>query len=294
MRPYYRPYSFNKNERNGEKQAKKNNWFKNHNNKKQYAAVMFVDATPNDQLLKLFRHIEDTHKISDLDRIKFVSKSGMKLCHLVQKKDPFESNCEDKNCKPSIEAESRGTISKCKSMNIAYMAKCKTCKQKGNNRVYYGETARNLHIRSREHYKDSNDPKKKSWMRKHIENEHRDDCSNCDFEWKVISKLKKPMLRQLSEAVHINNTKKNELLNLKNEYFKNNINALQLENSEEEITCRACGRIFDTKSEFRDHFTAVHNRFGCRECDYKSFGMRDLNTHMQIKHAVSDIQMSEV
>ena len=48
-------------------------------------------------------------------------------------------------------------------------------------------------------------------MRKHIENEHRDDCSNCDYEWKVISKFKKPMLRQLGEAVHINNTKKMNL-----------------------------------------------------------------------------------
>ena len=74
LRPYYRPQSFQKESRMSEKLCQKNNWFKKHDSSTQYAAVMFVDATPNDELLKLFRHIENTHKISDQHRIKFVSK----------------------------------------------------------------------------------------------------------------------------------------------------------------------------------------------------------------------------
>ena len=97
LRPYYRPTEFNKSERKCEKEYKENNWFKNPKSNIHYNAVMFVDATPNDQLLKLFKHIEHKHKISDMDRIKFVSKSGTKLSHIVSKKDPFQTNCGDKN-----------------------------------------------------------------------------------------------------------------------------------------------------------------------------------------------------
>ena len=110
LRPYYRPQSFQKESRMSEKLCQKNNWFKKHDSSTQYAAVMFVDATPNDELLKLFRHIENTHKISDQHRIKFVSKSGVKLSNVVKKKNPFQMNCKDDECKPAVEAKSNGKV----------------------------------------------------------------------------------------------------------------------------------------------------------------------------------------
>ena len=285
LRPFYRPNGFNKIYRKCEKELKKNNWFKNHISEIQYGAVMFVDATPNDRLLKLFKHIENTHKINDMNRIKFVSKSGTKLSHIVSKKDPFQTNCGDKNCKPSNDAESEGKLSNCKRSNVSYMAQCKPCKEKGTNKVYFGETARNLHIRSAEHYKDcDNKNKTNSWMRKHIESVHGNNRSECDFEWKVINSFRKPMQRQLSEAVHIHNTKTNELLNLKNEYFSNNIRALELPNSENNITCNSCGHKFDKQNQFKEHFTANHKRYKCSDCDYVSFGDRDLKSHKDIHH----------
>ena len=51
---------------------------------------MSVDATPGDELLKLCRNIESQHQISDVDRIKFVSKTGTKLGNIVQRRDPFQ------------------------------------------------------------------------------------------------------------------------------------------------------------------------------------------------------------
>ena len=97
------------------------------------------------------------------------------------------------------------------------MVECKTCKSRGKRKVYFGETSRNLHVRSSEHYRDcDNINNKNSWMRKHIESDHKNDESQCEFVWSVISSFKKPMLRQLTEAVHINNTAIDEILNLKN------------------------------------------------------------------------------
>ena len=61
---------------------------------------MFVEATVDDKLLKMLRETESVHKISDECRIKFVSKSGVKLKHILEKRDPFQSRCGESNCKP--------------------------------------------------------------------------------------------------------------------------------------------------------------------------------------------------
>ena len=113
---------------------------------------MFVEATPNDSLLKMFKQIEDKHRISNSERIKFVSKSGSKLTNIVQKKDPFKSLCEVLTNKPCVEGHDREDFTNCRKMNINYTAECKTCDFEGKRRIYIGETARNLHVRSKEHY----------------------------------------------------------------------------------------------------------------------------------------------
>ena len=79
-------------------------------------SVMFVDATPGDKLLKMFRETEDKYRISDECRIKFVAKSGIKLKHILVKKDPFENYCD---CKPYLNALAGGiTKPNCKKNRI--------------------------------------------------------------------------------------------------------------------------------------------------------------------------------
>ena len=214
LRPFYRKNSFRKKERFQEKISKKNNWFKQSNDQK-YSSVIFVEATPGDKLLKSLKHIEEENKISDKDRIKFVSRSGTKLINLLQKKDPFNSQCDKIDCKP-CEDKSKNEPSHCKTQNVTYSAQCKVCEKDGKTRIYYGETCRNLHVRSKEHYKDFTNNSKHSWMLKHIQSEHRNIKSNeCDFKWQVMSKFRKPMQRQISEAINIENSNASELLNLK-------------------------------------------------------------------------------
>jgi len=120
-------------------------------------------------------------------------------------------------------------------------------------------------------------------MRKHIESDHKNDESQCEFVWSVISSFKKPMLRQLTKAVHINNTAIDEILNLKNEYFQNNIKYLQL-NQSDDNTCRECSGKFNQKMEVIEHFNTVHKRIRCNNCDYVSFGSRDMKNHKEAIH----------
>jgi len=107
-------------------------------------------GTPGDELLKLCKSIENKHRISDTDRIKFVSKTGIKLGSIVQNRDPFKENCSDVKCVPSKNGKDNNKVVNCKKSNIVYQAECLTCKSKGIKQIYYGETSRNLHIRSKE------------------------------------------------------------------------------------------------------------------------------------------------
>ena len=91
---------------------------------------------------------EDKHRIADDQRIKVVSKSGTKLVHLFEKKNPFAQNCDNNACPPceSIKPE-QSKLSMCKVNNVCYECKCETCEKEGKIRTYTGETSRNLHVR---------------------------------------------------------------------------------------------------------------------------------------------------
>ena len=168
-------------------------------------------------------------------------------------------------------------------MNIAYIAQCIQCKNEGKRKVYIGDSARNLHVRSQEHHKDcGNDTKGKSWMKKRIEYEHQEDGKSCEFEWKVINQFRKPLRRQLCEAIHIGMTNKKELLNTKSEYFSNEIGRLELQKPK--VTCNECGRKFKSSEELQEHFVTIHERFKCEKCPFISFGNKDLKLHVRDKH----------
>ena len=90
-----------------------------------------------------------------------------------------------------------------------------------------------------EHYKNCDvQDVKTSWMKKHIVEEHEGKQS--DFVWNVIKGFRKPLTRQLTEAVCIKETDKNEVMNLKTEYFSNETNGVTL--NKKEYTCKGCGK----------------------------------------------------
>ena len=124
---------------------------------------MFVEATPDDKLIKMLRETESKCRISNKSRIKFVSKTGVKVVNLLQRKDPFEKNCES-NCKPCESADKKGKLSNCHKSGVYYEGKCDKCDMKGLTRVYHGETARNVHVRSKEHYSDLEKKRDRSWI----------------------------------------------------------------------------------------------------------------------------------
>ena len=75
--------------------------------------------------------------IGETQRIKIVTKNGPKLCHLLERKDPFVKNCESGECPPCQNNE-QGKLTKCKKNNICYESKCILCEKQGKTRVYTG------------------------------------------------------------------------------------------------------------------------------------------------------------
>ena len=51
-----------------------------------YNSVLFEDATPGDEVLKMMKYTESIYKIADDKRIKVVSRAGTKLVHILKKK----------------------------------------------------------------------------------------------------------------------------------------------------------------------------------------------------------------
>ena len=165
-------------------------------------AVMFAEATPEDKLLKMLKETEHKHRISDKHRIKFVTKSGIKLKHLLERKDPFMSECGDNECNPCVNSKSKsGKTLNCKKNRVCYEARCRNCEKEGKLRVYHGETARNIHTRSKEHYQAYKNKSDKSFMNKHVVKEHGGNGDEVVFDWKLNGKFRKPLSRQVAEAV---------------------------------------------------------------------------------------------
>ena len=94
-------------------------------------SVIFVEATPNDELVKLMRQTEEAHKVSENFRIKFISKAGIKLKHVLGSKDPFEGKCKVNDCMPCANSDEKNIkTTKCKVNNVSYTAKCNICDKK--------------------------------------------------------------------------------------------------------------------------------------------------------------------
>ena len=83
---------------------------------------------------------------------------------------------------------------------------------------------------------------RKSWIRKHIEEEHPSNKDEIKFSWKIIKKHKKPLQRQLHEAVRIKHKCEGESLNSKYEYLSQRINRINIENKHKFFIVKHVGR----------------------------------------------------
>ena len=207
--PLYRSKLWQKESRCKEKQRKKRDWYKQGG----YESVMFVDATPDGELMKTFETVIREVKLP----VRIVERSGNSMKEMVVRSNPFKRpRCTCQICNLSEKGEVN-----CKSRELVYELTCdglkdgEVCGQK-----YIGETSRSLAERIGEHIGDLRERKEKSVIWRHFRDEHNEE--EHQYGLKVISTAPgDPLLRQLTEAIIIE--EKKPLLNAKDEWGNRNI-----------------------------------------------------------------------
>ena len=183
IRPIHRPKEWHKAERLEQKEMKKKDWYKQGG----FDSVIFVPSTPDGELKRLYHHA---------------------IRGELQRSNPFrEGNCRRADCFICTS----GGKGNCETESITYIVDC----QGGNCRknVYKGETSTNGYTRGAEHLEKlaaRNIDQSPMW--RHCVEEHGSEVQS--FMMSVTGSFKDDaMIRQITEAVQINNTDPNSLMN---------------------------------------------------------------------------------
>ena len=200
IRPVNRLKNWNRAERERQKQQKRKEWYKQGG----FDSVLFLPSTPQGKL----KHMcEDIIKRSGI-RIKVVERTGRTLKSQLQTSNPFkEGGCGRGNCFICTTTK-KGN---CQSESITYRIEClgEACRKKR----YKGETAGNGYKRGAKHLSDlagrdvDNSPLWRHCLEEHNGEEQR-------FQMCVTGSYRNDaMLRQISEAVQIENSDPGSLMN---------------------------------------------------------------------------------
>ena len=231
IRPMFRPKGWKESARWLEKRRKKRNWLGTF-----WKSCIFVPPTPGSELKKQMQAKEEETRAGGREDypIKIIETAGKTLEQTLVNTDPFEGNqCNDEKCEPT--KNSKNKIS-CRRNGVYYRVSCLSCLRAGNPAdvtafldcaCYYGESAKNMHCRSKEHVCKFNSKSEKtrseSAFYKHLVNSHggkSDDKNFSDyFEIQILKAYKKPFTRLVEEGTYIT-SHRGELLNSKNEWHQ--------------------------------------------------------------------------
>ena len=195
-----------------------------------------MPPTPGSQLKKQMQAKEEEMRAGGREEfpIKIIETAGRTLEQTLVNTDPFNGNqCTDAKCEPM--KNSKNKIN-CRRNGICYRVSCLCCLRAGRPAdatafldcaCYYGESAKNMHCRSKEHVSKFNSKSEKirseSAFYKHLMNSHggiSDGKTFSDyFEIQILKAYKKPFTRLVEEGTYIS-SHKGELLNSKNEWHQ--------------------------------------------------------------------------
>ena len=218
IKPLYRSRDWNHEERNENKQKKKVGWYKNTKNTNiEYKTVLFVPITKGGALAKEIKQREEELNKYSQERIKIVESGGIKIKDFLIKKDPFpKSKCQLKKCFVCASSVKETPSLSCNTNNVGYRLFCNTCKDRGLEKNYEGESSRSARLRGNEHYNDFIKKKPNSALFKHKMLEHPEEEISVGME--ITKPFKDALSRQANEAVRINNSSSSVLLNSKTEF----------------------------------------------------------------------------
>ena len=201
IRPVNRAKTWHKVERTEQKERKKKGWYKQGG----FDSVLFIPSTPNGKL----KHMYQAEIRKSGLRIKVVERTGRTLKSQLQTSNPFK---QQGGCgRPSCFICTTTKKGNCNRESITYKVECEgeTC----TKNKYRGESAGNGYNRGIKHMSDlSSRNASNSPLWRHCLEEHNGELQS--FQMSVTGTYKNDaMLRQISEAVQIENTATGTLMN---------------------------------------------------------------------------------
>ena len=204
IRPINRPKEWRRVEREKEKLEKKQSWYKSGG----FDSVLFVPATPESKLKNMYQR----EVAKSGFRVKVVEKVSTSLKSRLQKSNPFKPRrCERRDCFVCT----TGT-GNCGHEGITYEIDCLGgCEEKD---IYKGESADNGYTRGKKHQNDLQKRNiKNSALWRHCRDIHGSRMQ--EFKMSVTGVFKDDaMLRQITEAVQIENVDPVRLMNTRAEW----------------------------------------------------------------------------
>ena len=142
-------------------------------------------------------------------KIRVVEKAGRSIKSMLQRSDPFkERRCGRESC---FVCTTEGKES-CDKNGINYAVTCTSCEN-----VYHGETSKNAFTRGKQHLDEYRNKASKSVLWRHCRERHENQLQ--EFKMRVTGQYRNDaMLRQIAEAVRINNHDIESRINNKTEW----------------------------------------------------------------------------
>ena len=149
-------------------------------------------------------------------RIRVVERLGPTVKELVTNPSPWRGeHCGRETCPPC--ATKPGA---CRAKGVTYSILCGTCKEAGKEAVYHGESNRTLLDRSLEHLANLRRREENSVLLRHWKEEHSEEEVPV-FQFHLQGRHRTSTERQLKEALNIQYSKADILMNAKTEFGRN-------------------------------------------------------------------------
>ena len=211
VRPVHRPREWKEKERRQEKERKRNNWHQSKTG--QVSAPLIIDPTAGPLTKEMKEICRKFEEVTEM-RVVVQERAGNALKHLAKPEPLKNRGCGRADCFPC----SSSRPGKCEKNGCGYRIRCETCMRAGRLSLYDGESGSNCYTRGKQHQdglrlKDEENP-----LWKHCLVEH--EGNQADFSMKQTNVFGSCLVRQVNEAVRIEMSTADCVMNSKSEFHQ--------------------------------------------------------------------------
>ena len=211
-KPLYRPRSWRREERRKAKIVRKVGWHRPAD------AVGFFPATPGGELVKQVTQVLEEEGARIGMKLRAIETGGVSLGKQLVRADLRAGEpCGRPGC--VLDLVSGGAGGPHNKSGALYKGECKLCGEDLVEAEYWGESGRTGYFRTLKHQEEVNKRDERNAFAKHLAIEHPNKQGDIrHFNIQVVSTFQKPLIREKMEAVKLQSSKADYILNSKSEH----------------------------------------------------------------------------